>query len=175
MKKIPVIGLIALFTVAAAYGETPTKRSIGWDGDVQGISFRAITASGLGFGAAAGIMFDSPKNERAETKTDVYLGLTVFKSVWEHERGNLNGFGSAMLDVFGNYDKDDDSQIDFTFAAGLEPEIFLIKNLSVTTRFGIALKLIGDDIDNSDDGTTIISTFGNKISVVEGFSFNWYF
>ena len=175
MKKILVIVVIALFAAAAVYGETPTKRSIGWDGDVQGISFRAITASGLGFGAAAGLVYDSPKSEWADTKTDVYLGLTVFKSIWESERGNLNGFGGAMLDVFGNYDEDDNSQTNLTLAAGLEPEIFLIKNLSVTTKFGIAFKLIGDDIDNSDDGSTIITTFGNKISVVEGFSFNWYF
>ena len=82
MKKILVIVVIALFAAAAVYGETPTKRSIGWDGDVQGISFRAITASGLGFGAAAGLVYDSPKSEWADTKTDVYLGLTVFKSIW---------------------------------------------------------------------------------------------
>ena len=76
--------------------------------------------------------------------------------------------------------EDSDSVTDISIRAGLEPEIFLFDNLSVTTKLGLQVLLLGDSIDAAgkavtDSGSMLFQTFGQGVSIVSGVSFNWYF
>ncbi len=75
--------------------------------------------------------------------------------------------------------QDADTEIDFAIRAGFEPEIFLFDRLSISTKFGLELFLMGDRVVGGnkvdDTGRTIFRTFGQNLSIVESLAFRWYF
>ena len=176
MKKVFIIIAISLFVAFAVYAETPTKKAVGYDG---GLSCRHILGSGLGVQGILGLNYGSPADSNLDSELDLNIGVNIFKCLFETEKGNLNGFAGIGIDMDGSTIKDSDSCTDITIRVGLEPELFLLDNLSVSTKLGAQIMLTGDDRDAfgksiKDSGGMIIGTFGQGVSIVGGAAFNWY-
>ncbi len=180
MKKVITLIVLSLFVVSAAFAETPTSKAIGYDATLNGLSCRHIMESGIGIQGIIGLSFNSPASDNLDSDIDLGIGVNVLKCLWEAERGNLNGFAGVGINMNGSTIKDSDSVTDISISAGLEPEIFLFDNLSVTTKLGLQVLLLGDSIDAAgkavtDSGSMLFQTFGQGVSIVSGVSFNWYF
>lgn len=180
MKKILLIAAASLFVSTTVFADTPTNKAIGYDAVLNGLSARVITSSGIGVQGIIGLNVVSPKASGTSTGMDLNLGLNVFKSCWKADKVNLNGFAGVQMMMSKPTIKDADSQTNFAIMAGAEPEIFLLSNLSVSTKFGLQIQLNGDTLNAAgktvkDTGGTSFGTFGQRISIVDGFSFNWYF
>ena len=177
MKKIIVFVVVSLFAVTSAFAETPTDMAVGYDG---GFSLRYIAGS-IGVQGILGLDFESPASDNKDAAIDLNIGVNVFMCMWECDRGNLNGFAGVEIDLDGDTTKDSDSETDISLMAGLEPEIFLLDNLSVTTKFGVQIMIQGDQRSAAtgktmdDSGSLTLGTFGQNVSIVQGAAFNWYF
>jgi len=180
MKKVFALVIVTLFAVSMAYAETPTEKAVGYDGMLGGLSYRAMMG-GLGLQGIVGLDYESPADtDNFSSALDLNLGVGVFKCMWECDRANLNGFAGIAIMMDGSTMKDSDSETDFDIAVGLEPEIFLLDNLSVSTKFGLMIAIEGDcrGADGktvTDSGGMNFGTYGQGVSIVEGLSFNWYF
>ena len=179
MKKVIALVVIALFVTSAAFAETPTNKAIGYDGMLNGLSCRKMLG-GIGIQGILGLGFDSPASDNFDSALDLAIGVNIFKCLWEADKGQLNCFAGIAIDMDGDTMKDSDSVTDINLAVGLEPEIFLLDNLSVTTKFGVMVRIDGDDrgADGkavTDSGGMMLGTYGQGVSIIEGFSFNWYF
>ncbi|MBN1292531.1 MAG: hypothetical protein JXB48_11890 [Candidatus Latescibacteria bacterium] len=176
MKKILAIVIVAMFAATSAFAETPTQMAVGYDG---GLSMRYM-AGAVGVQGILGLNFVSPASDAFDSAIDLSIGVNVFKCMWECDKGNLNGFAGIKIAMDGDTTKDSDAETDISVMAGLEPEIFLLDNLSVTTKFGLQIMIQGDQrgaggktVD--DSGSMNIGTFGQGVSIVNGAAFNWYF
>ena len=178
MKKVLVVLVLSLFIASAAFADTPTEKAIGYDG---GLSYRMIMASDIGIQGILDLNYDSPADtDNNDAALDLGIGVNVFKCMWETDRGNLNAFAGVGIDMDGSTIKDSDSVTDITIQVGLEPEIFLLDNLSVSTKLGVQIMLMGDTrgVDGkavTDSGSMQLGTFGQGVSIVSGAAFNWYF
>ena len=180
MKKILFIALSSLFVSTLVFADTPSDKAVGYDAGLNGISARLVMPSGIGVQGIVGLNVVSPKADGAGSGMDLNIGANVFKCMWKAEKVNLNGFAGVEIMMAKPAIKDADTCTNFAIVAGAEPEIFLLSNLSVSTKFGVVLQLNGDTLDGAgksikDSGSTVFGTFGNKVSIVEGVSFNWYF
>jgi hypothetical protein len=181
MKKILLIAVASLFVSTVAFADTPTMMAVGYDAGLNGISARFLTSSGVGFQGIVGLNVISPKASGASTGMNLDLGANVFKCMWKADKVNLNGFVGIEVMMAKPTIKDADTQTDFAVMVGGEPEIFLLSNLSVSTKFGVQVMINGDNLSTvtgksmKDTGSTVFGTFGNRISIVDGVSFNWYF
>ena len=178
MKKVLAVIIISLFVVSTSFADTPTEKAIGYDG---GLSYRYILDSGIGVQGILGLDYNSPADsDSSDANLDLNIGVNVFKCLYETDKGNLNCFAGVGIDMIGSDIKDSDSVTNIAIKVGLEPELFLLDNLSVSTRFGVQIMLMGDKLDAlgksaSDTGSTQFGTFGDKVSIIEGVAFNWYF
>ena len=184
MKKVLTVFVLSLFVAFAAFADTPTEKAVGYDG---GLSYRMIMASDIGIQGILGLNYDSPADsDNNDSALDLSIGVNVFKCMWEAEKGNLNAFAGVNIDMDGCTIKDSDSVTNISIKVGLEPEIFLLNNLSVSTKFGVQIMLLGDTIDTNpnsadygkavtDSGSMQLGTFGQGVSIVSGAAFNWYF
>ncbi len=186
MKKVAAIFLVTLLFVPAAFAQFPSNMAIGYD---NGLSMRFITEGGVGLQGIVGLDMDAsnPGNMTdAKTRVDFNAQVNVFKSLLMTEGDTfpsmacLNGYAGVGVNVDGSRIKDSDNVTDFFVEVGLSPEIFLLDNLSVVTNFGVELLMAGDTIGDDgkaakDTGGMDIFTFGQGISIVEGWAFNWYF
>ena len=177
MKKVLAVIFISLFVVSISFADTPTEKAIGYDG---GLSYRMIMDSGIGVQGILGLKFNSPAAD-VDSELDLNIGVNIFKCMYETDKGNLNCFAGVGIDLDGSTIKDSDSVTDITIQVGLEPELFLLDNLSVSTKFGAQIMLNGDfDQDGdgkaeTDSGGMILGTFGQDVSIIGGAAFNWYF
>jgi len=179
MKKILLIAVASLFVSTAVFADTPTNMAVGYDAVLNGISARMITSSGIGVQGIVGLNFVSPKASGAGSGMDLNLGANVFKCIWKADKVNLNGFAGVEIMMSKPAIKDADTQTNFAVMVGGEPEIFLLSNLSVSTKFGLQIQINGDNLVGGktvkDSGSTVFGTFGQRVSIVDGVSFNWYF
>jgi hypothetical protein len=180
MKKILLIAAASLFVSTAVFADTPTNKAIGYDSVLNGLSARFIAASGIGVQGIIGLNVLSPNASGTSTGMDLNLGLNVFKSVWKADKVNLNGFGGVEVTISQPAKNNADTQTNYAVMAGFEPEIFLLSNLSVSTKFGLQIRINGDELGANgkslnDTGSTVYGTFGQRVSIVDGVSFNWYF
>jgi hypothetical protein len=180
MKKILFIAVASIFVSTTVFADTPTNKAVGYDAGLNGLSARMVMASGIGVQGIVGLNFESPKSSLKGSGMDLNIGVNVFKSCWKADKVNVNGFAGVQIMMKTPEIKDADSQTNFAVMAGFEPEIFLLGNLSVSTKFGLQVQIIGDTWDGAgktvkDSGSTIFGTFGQRISIVDGVSFNWYF
>ncbi|MDP2982441.1 MAG: hypothetical protein Q8O92_03830 [Candidatus Latescibacter sp.] len=180
MKKILLIAVASLFVSTAVFADTPTNMAVGYDAVLNGISARMITSSGIGVQGIVGLNFETPKASGAGSGMDLNLGANVFKCMWKADKVNLNCFAGVVIMMKKPEIKDADTKTNFAVMVGGEPEIFLLSNLSVSTKFGVQIQINGDNLDGAgktvkDSGSTVFGTFGDKVSIVEGVSFNWYF
>ena len=182
MKKALVFMIVSLFVVTSVFAETPTGMAVGYDG---GLSLRYLAGS-IGVQGILGLEFDSPAAEGADSAIDLNIGVNVFTCLWECDRGNLNGIAGVGIDMDGSSIKDSDAVTNISLMAGLEPEVFLLDNLSVTTKFGVQIMIQGDERETNmaspdygkaktDSGSLMLGTFGENVSIVSGAAFNWYF
>ena len=176
MRKVIVLAIITLFAVTSAFAETPTDKAIGYDG---GLSLRYQTGS-IGVQGILGLGFNSPAAEGADSAIDLAIGVNVFKCLYECDRGNLNCIAGVGIDMDGSSIPDSDSETNISLMAGLEPEVFLLDNLSVTTKFGVRIMIQGDQVGAdgkavTDSGGLMLGTFGEGVSIVSGAALNWYF
>lgn len=181
MKKFIVITVLSLFIATTAFAEAPTGKAIGYDGNLGGLSLRYMTGS-IGIQGILGLDFDSPASDATmDSALDLAIGINVFKSLWECDKGQVNCFAGISIELDGDTAKDSDSVTDIGITVGLEPEIFLLDNLSVSTKFGVQIMIEGDRRDNitgksiTDSGGLNFGTYGQGVSIVSGVSFNWYF
>ena len=180
MKKVLAVLIVSLFFTSLAFAETPTNKAIGYDAMVGAASVRIITSSGIGIQGLLGLNFNSPKQDGTQADMDLYIGGNVLKCLYENSKANLNAFAGIGIDMNGTTIDGGDSVTDFGIKVGLEPEIFLLDNLSVSTMFGLQILINGDQRGGdgkaiSDTGSTVFGTYGNGVSIVNGLSFNWYF
>ncbi len=179
MKKFIVIAVITLFIATTAFAEPPTGKAIGYDGNLGGLSLRYMMGS-IGVQGILGLDFESPAASTSDSAIDLALGVNVFKSLWECDKGQVNCFGGISINMDGDTMKDSDSVTDIGLAVGLEPEIFLLENLSVSTKLGVQIMIEGETRDalgksEKDSGGLSLGTYGQGVSIVSGVSFNWYF
>ena len=183
MKKILAVIVISLFAVSISFADTPTEKAVGYDAAVKfgGLSYRMMLDSGIGVQGILGLGYNAPANDNLDADLDLNIGVNLFKCLYEADRGNLNAFAGVGIDMMGSTIKDSDSVTDIAIMVGLEPEIFLLDNLSVTTKFGAQLMMMGD-FDNDGDGKAdtdtggmMLGTMGQGVDIVAGAAFNWYF
>ncbi|MBT4483302.1 MAG: hypothetical protein HOC71_06455 [Candidatus Latescibacteria bacterium] len=184
MKKVLTLIVLSLFVVSVSFAGTPTNKAIGFNGGLNGISHRMLMDSGIGVEGILGLAYNAPAGDTQDAALNLNIGANVLKCLWETEAGslsgNLNGFAGVGIAMVGSNIKDSDSVTNITINVGLEPEIFLLDNLSVTTRMGLQILLNGDTLGAdgkaaTDTGSTVFQTFGQGVSIVNGVSFNWYF
>ena len=169
MKKVCAIVVLSLFVMNSVYADTPTNKAIGYDG---GLSLRMIMASGIGIQGIVGFGMMMPVNDNSDTDLDLNIGGNVFKCLWENDDANLNMFAGVGIVLDGTTTKDGDSNTDINIMLGLEPEVFLSDNLSVSAKMGARLSIAGDRRGITDTGWTDISTFGNLLGAA---ALHWYF
>ena len=184
MKKVLAVIFITLFAVSLSFADTPTEKAVGYD---NGLSCRYILDSGIGIQGILGLGYNAPADSDInDADLDLNIGVNVFKCLFEADRGNLNAFAGIGIDMMGSDIKDSDSITNIAILVGLEPELFLLDNLSVSTKFGARIMLLGDTIDEnpasvdygksvSDTGSMQLGTFGQGVDIVAGAAFNWYF
>ena len=140
-----------------------------------------IMDSGIGVQGILGLNYIAPPDSDVnDADLDLNIGVNVFKCLFEADRANLNAFAGVGIDMMGSPIKDSDSVTDISIMVGLEPELFLLDNLSVSTKLGVQIMLMGDTLDAlgktaSDTGSMQLGTFGQGVSIVNGAAFNWYF
>lgn len=169
MKKVLAVVVLSLFVVTAAFAGTPTNCAIGYD---DGLSMRHTLESGLGFQGIIGLGIRSLAADDTDADLDLTIAANVFKCLWEDDKGNLNMFAGVEVMLDGTTTKDGDSNTDIRISIGLEPEVFLSENLSITTKLGVGITLAGDRRGASDTGWTNIATFGDPLGAA---AINWYF
>ena len=171
MKKVLTVFVLSLFVVFTAFADTPTEKAIGYDG---GLSLRYNTVSGIGFQGVLGLGIKSLAKDNTDSDFDLTIKGNVFKCLWEDSKANLNMFAGLGIMLDGNTAKDSDSSTDINIAVGLEPEVFLSDNLSISTKMGVNIYLAGesDSRGGTDSGWTDIGTFG---SMVGSAALHWYF
>ena len=180
MKRIIALVVLSLFLITAVNAEAPTNKAIGYDSTVGGLSMRMLTASGIGVQGIVGLNVNAPAADGTQADLDLMIGVNVLKCLFEAEQGMLNAYAGIILDMDGSTLDGGDTVTDIALQAGLEPEIFLFDNLSISPKFGLQLTLQGDQRGGdaktvTDTGATRFATFGQAVSVVGGASFNWYF
>ena len=179
MKKIFVITIVSLFFVVSAFAEAPTNKAIGYDGDLEGLSLRYMAGS-IGVQGILGLNYDAPADSKKDSALDLKIGVNVYKCLWEADKGLVNGFAGIDITMDGSTIKDSDTVTNIGIGIGLEPEIFLLDNLSVSTKLGVRIMINGDQRGGDgktmkDSGSTQFETYGEGVSIVDGVSFNWYF
>ena len=169
MKNILAVFVLSLFVAFSAFADTPTEKAIGYD---DGLSLRYNTASGIGFQGIVGLGILSLAADDTDADFDLNIEGNVFKSLWEDSRANLNMFAGFGIMLDGTTTKDGDSNTDILIGVGLEPEVFLSDNLSISTKMGVGITLAGDRRGVADSGWTDIGTFG---SMIGNAALHWYF
>ena len=169
MKKVFAVVILSLFVVNVAFADTPTNKAIGYDG---GLSLRMIMASGIGVQGIVGLGINMPASDNKDADFDLNIGGNVFKCLWENGDANLNMFGGVEIVLDGTTTKDGDSNTDINIMVGLEPEVFLSDNLSVSTKMGARISIAGNRRGADNTGWTDIGTFGNTFG---GAALHWYF
>jgi len=173
-----VMFLTVCMTVSGFGRPAGKDMAIGYDGIVNGISFKKFVSKDLGFQGILGFGYESaPSNSVSpnnETSLDYSLAARVIMPKDITEKIKLNCFGGIALNHTGSHTKDV-GQTNLYIESGLSPEIFLFNNLSVETSLGIRLGFIGETADGVDNGYTSLRTFGAGVSIVDGVSFHYYF
>ena len=169
MKKVCVIVVLSLFVINGVFADTPTDKAIGYDG---GLSLRMNMASGIGIQGIVGLGMYMPASDNLDSDFDLNIGGNVFKCLWENRDANLNMFGGLEIVLDGTTTKDGDSNTDINIMVGLEPEVFLSDNLSVSTKMGARISIAGDRRGVADTGWNDISTFGDMFGSA---AVHWYF
>lgn len=182
MKRILYFIATAFITTTGIFADTPTNKAVGYDANLNGLSVRYLTSSGLGVQGIIGMVITSGKDVSGSSVSGMNLniGADLYKAIWKADKANLNGFVGFEVMTTKPIIKNADTQTNFAIVVGGEPEIFLISNLSVSTKFGVSVQINGESLDAfgnkvKNSGTTVFDTFGNRISIVDGVSFHWYF
>jgi len=169
MKKIIAVLVCSVFVASTAFADTPTEKAIGYDG---GLSLRYNMDSGIGVQGIVGLGMLSLAADDTDTDLDLNIAGNVYKCLWEDDRANFNMFAGVGIILDGTTTKDGDSNTDIDIAVGFEPEVFLSDNLSISTKMGVAITLVGDQRGVTDSGWTDIGTFGNMVGNA---AIHWYF
>ena len=90
MKKVLTLIVLSLFVVSTAFAGTPTNKTIGYNGGLNGISHRMLMDSGIGIEGILGLSYNAPAGDD-DADLDVNIGVNVLKCLWETEGGNLSG------------------------------------------------------------------------------------
>jgi hypothetical protein len=173
---------VALFAVSMSVSgyckSADEEMAIGYDGSVGGISFKKFISKDLGFQGILGLSYETAASNAVapndETALSYALAVRVLMPKEVTEKIRVNCFAGIELENIGSHTKDA-GQTNFYIESGVSPEIFLFKNLSVETSFGLRLCMVGESFKGLDNGYTQIRTFGNAISIVDGVSFHYYF
>ena len=168
MRVVAVL-LIAVMFTSAAFADTPTNRAIGWE---NGLSLRGMATETIGVQGIFDLTMQSPANSNLDTDLDFFISGIAFTPVIEATRGNLNMFAGFELYIDGSSVQNQDSNTDFSIIFGIEPEIFLIDTVSISSKIGVDLYFEGDNRGQKDTGSFNIYTFG---SLMGGTAVNWYF
>ncbi len=180
MKRIVLVAILALFVTSSAQAQAPTGWAVGYDQAVQGISLRYLPTGGVGAEVMAGLTIDSPKADNLGTGYNLNLGANVLWSVFSGARARLVGFGGGQLFLAKPPLDNADTQTTVALLVGLEPEVFVWDSLSLSTRMGLQIRFVGDQLSGGgqsidDSGRTVFGTFGPEFNLLEGINIRYYF
>jgi hypothetical protein len=175
MKKktaLMILLVINLIAATSIYSANMTGRiGIGYDTSIQSASLRFFIGN-FGIDVLLGFWFE-PQNTNLLDDT-AYLtfhgGAYFFYPIELLDKVNLNFFAGAIFENVGSHTTNA-SRINFFIRAGLSPEIFLLDDLSIEAKFGLEISM---QQQNATDYRTAVRTFGDNISIVEGFAFHYY-
>ncbi|MHB9027427.1 MAG: hypothetical protein ACYC9O_01520 [Candidatus Latescibacterota bacterium] len=171
MKKVLAVMVISFLAVTSAYAQA-TGWAAGYDQNIGGISLRYMPSSGLGFEGVLGLVVTSPENDALDTGVDLNLGLNLVWPWFSADRVRLNGLGGVWIFMTQPTAPGADSSTDLQFVFGVEPEVFVFGNFSVSTKMGVQL-LLNDE--PGEAGSTVFGTFGPNFNLLNGLSVRYYF
>ena len=150
--------------------------AIGYDGYDGGVSLRIFPSPGLGLEGIMGMRFEGKNKDLGHENADFdfYFGANVIIPWKMAEKANLNSFIGGALERADSHVKDVGTT-SFYITAGLAPEIFLLENLSVETKCGLKISIIGESFKDAKDNRFRIQTYGQGVNIIAGAAFHWYF
>ena len=177
--KTMIVGALSIVTVlmvSSAFAADHGNVAIGYDGYDGGLSLRIFPGSGLGFEGIVGMSFEGKNKDLGhdDADFDFYLGANLIIPFKMAEKANLNSFIGGALEMADSHVKDFGTT-SFYINAGLAPEIFLLDNLSVETKCGLRISIIGESFKDAKDNRFRIQTYGQGVNIIGGAAFHWYF
>ncbi len=179
MKYLYVFMLISVLFVTNVFAELPINRAVGYD---SGLSIRCKSGSYILQGIF-GFRYSNFDASRNYSRLDATIGMNVLKPMWVANKYWLNLRVNKFIGFLANAETRTHSKGLVTSTRihiGIEPEIFLFDNLSITTKFGIIIDFQGNKRDstgglrpNSHEITA--RTFGGKLNLIESAAFHLYF
>lgn len=178
MKKavVSVLSIALICIVSNAFAADHGNVAIGYDSYDGGLSLRLFPSPGLGLEGVVGMSFEGKNRDLGhdDADFDFYLGANLIIPFKMAEKANLNSFIGGALERADSHVKDF-GKTSFYINAGLAPEIFLLDNLSVETKCGLRISIIGESFKDAKDNRFRIQTYGQGVNIVGGAAFHWYF
>ncbi len=171
MRRILVVMAVALMVSIPAHAQVGDGLAAGYDQNVEGISLRYMPG-GIGFEGIVGFQLSSPDDDNLDSAFDLNLGFNVILPLSTTNRFRLNGLGGVWIFLDQSENPNADDSTDMAFVVGVEPELFVIDNFSISTKMGVQLYI---DDEPNDNGGTFFETFGPDNDLFQTISIRYYF
>ncbi len=176
-KAVAIVLSIALICIASSgLAADHGNLAIGYDGYDGGVSLRMFPSPNFGLEGIVGMSFEGRNKDLGDDNADFdfYLGGNLVIPFKKAEKANLNFFVGGALQRVDSHAKDV-GRTNIYGNIGLAPEIFLLENLSVETKCGMRISIMGKSFKGAKDNRFRIQTYGQGVSIVSGVAFHWYF
>ncbi len=177
MKKILAITSLVFLVSTVSYAQ---QAGLGWaagyDQNIGGISLRYLPGT-WGIDVAVGATVTLPEDDNLDTGFDLNLGANLIFPLYTGFHARLNGLAGVWAFSTSPTDPAIDTATNIWLVLGVEPELFVVDNLSLSTKMGVRATF-GDQFDE-DTGAiiedTFIGTFGPQFDLFQGISIRYYF
>jgi opacity protein-like surface antigen len=166
------VALLSAPAPAQAY-ETNGKFGLGYDADLNGVTFRYFIGQ-LGLDFTFGFAMQTARADGEEVDFDLIFAPRLVYAMRLHEKINLNVGGGMFIQVLGT-NAPDTTDMNLGFFGGFSPEVILWDHLSVEVFFGMALSMNNLLEEQAEKINISFGTLGNQLSVVSGAVFRYYF
>ncbi len=154
---------------AEAFGAKITSRTkgLGYDIDLNSITFRLGQIDALRFDVSLGLGLNIQTKGKTQTSFDMTPGFRVLIPLVQ----NTSWLVQIVAGIHTLFNFAKETNIGFSLFGGFMPELFILPNLSIEMMFGFSLAF--NDLTN--DVEINIGTVGKGISFLSGAAFHWYF
>lgn len=147
MKKVLALSITALFVSATAFAQ---GFGLGWD---NGVSVRGMVNS-VTIQGTLGFQNWSPENDNADSYTTLNLAGYAAFPIIDMGESTMNVFGGLGIGTRTDYD------MDIALRGGLQHDVYVTDNISVSGKAGLELMMEGGQEDIDDSGWTGLGTWG---------------
>jgi hypothetical protein len=147
MRKVLALSVIAMFVSATAFAQ---GLGLGWE---NGISIRGMLDPVVLQGTI-GFSNWSPQNDNLDSSFDLDLAGYVAFPIIDAGKSTMNVFGGLGIST------ETDMEMDLAIRGGLQHDVYVTDNISVTGKAGLQIYMDGGITDIDDSGSTTFGTWG---------------